>query len=95
MEILRKPGVDWGYKQHYRVNHSKNEFVSFTNRKNHINGIENFWGVAKVRLTKFRGLKPSYFNLHLKECEWRFNNRHNNLYKIMLQLLRKESKTGS
>ena len=31
--------VDYGTKAHYRVKHSKNEFV---NGKNHINGIENF-----------------------------------------------------
>jgi transposase len=85
--------VDWGYKRHYRVNHSNNEFVSGNNPKNHINGIENFWGVAKVRLSKFRGLRPEYFNLHLKECEWRFNNRHLNLYPIMLQYLRNDSKS--
>ena len=31
--------VDYGYKQHYRVKHSDNEFA---NGRNHINGIENF-----------------------------------------------------
>ena len=30
-----------GAKTHYRVKHSENEFV---NGRNHINGIENFWG---------------------------------------------------
>ena len=34
-----------------------------------INGIENFWGLAKVRLSKFRGIHKSHFYLHLKECE--------------------------
>ncbi|MDR0957241.1 MAG: IS1595 family transposase [Candidatus Nomurabacteria bacterium] len=84
--------VDWGYKRHYRVNHGNNEFVSEHNPKNHINGIENFWGVAKVRLSKFRGLRSEYFNLHLKECEWRFNNRHNDLYQLMLQYLRNDNR---
>jgi transposase len=31
--------VDYGYKKHYRVNHSKNEFAK---GQKHINGIENF-----------------------------------------------------
>jgi len=31
--------VDYGYKQHYRVKHSDNEFAK---GRNHINGIENF-----------------------------------------------------
>ncbi len=82
--------VDWGYKRHYRVNHGKNEFVSNTNPRNHINGIENFWGIAKVRLTKLRGLRKDHFNLHLKECEFRYNMRHEDMYHELLKLLRKE-----
>ena len=68
--------VDRGYKHHYRVSHGNNEFVSKDNPKNHINGIENFWGITKVRLAKLRGLRKDHFNLHLKECEFRYNMRH-------------------
>ena len=39
--------VDYGVKAYYKVKYSKNEFNEFTNGKNHINGIENFWGYAK------------------------------------------------
>ena len=77
--------VDLGYKRHYRVNHSINEFAS---KESTINGIENFWGLAKVRLAKYRGLSRNTFYLHLKECEWRFNYRSENLYKILLDLLK-------
>jgi len=49
----------------FRVKHSKNELA---NGKNHINGIENFWGYAKHRLSKFKGIKKENFLLHLKEC---------------------------
>ncbi len=87
--------VDWGYKRHYRVNHGNNEFVNRTNPKNHINGIENFWGIAKVRLTKLRGLRKDHFNLHLKECEFRYNMRHEDMYHKLLKLLRKERKRSS
>jgi len=45
--------VNYGYKKHYRVKHSENEFAL---GHNHINGIENFWGLCKVRLAKFRGV---------------------------------------
>lgn len=79
--------VDWGYKKHYRVNHGQNEFAR---GNSHINGIENFWGVAKVRLAKFRGLRQEYFNLHLKECEFRYNMRYEDMYHELLKLLRKE-----
>lgn len=77
--------VDAGYKKHHRVHHGANEFAR---GRKHINGIENFWGLAKTRLTKFRGIHKSTFYLHLKECEFRFNNRHKNLYQILLKILR-------
>ena len=79
--------VDFGYKKHFRVHHSKNEFA----RGNaHINGIESFWGYAKNRLVKFKGMDKKMFNLHLKECEFRFNNRKQNIYRILLAIFRKE-----
>lgn len=62
--------VDLGYKKHFRVHHGKNEFVR---GKTHINGIESFWGYAKTRLSKFRGINKKSFYLHLKESEFRFN----------------------
>jgi hypothetical protein len=72
-----------GYKKHHWVQHGNNEFA---NIKAHINEIENFWGIAKMRLAKFRGLSKSTFYLHLKECEFRFNHRGQNLYKLLLKL---------
>jgi len=80
--------VDFGYKKHFRVYHGKNEFAR---GNSHINGIEFFWGYAKNRLVKFKGMGKSMFNLHLKECEFRFNNRKQNIYKILLGIFRKES----
>ncbi|MCH8240529.1 MAG: hypothetical protein IIB62_10870, partial [Proteobacteria bacterium] len=41
---------------------------------------EGFWGLAKVRLSKFKGLPKHTFHLHLKETEWRYNHRHSNKY---------------
>jgi len=79
--------VNMGYKKHFRIAHSKNEFAK---NHNHINGIENFWGLAKVRLSKFRGMHKSTFNLHLKECEFRFNHRHENLYDLFLKMLKEK-----
>lgn len=74
-----------GY-DHYRVFHSKNEFAR---GKSHVNGIEAFWSFAKRRLNKFNGLSEQTFMLHLKECEWRWNHREENLHAILLTLLRK------
>ena len=79
--------VDYGAKEHYRLKHSKNEFA---NGKNHINGIENFWGYAKHRLAKFKGIKKENFLLHLKECEFRYNTKttQEDLYQKLLKLIR-------
>ena len=75
--------VDLGFQKHYRVQHGKDEFAVGTN---HINGIEGFWGLAKVRLVKFRGMSKNTFYLHLKECEFRFNYRNQDLYKVLLKI---------
>jgi transposase len=77
--------VHMGYRKHYRVQHGKDEFVRGTA---HINGIEGFWGLAKTRLVKFKGMSPSTFYLHLKECEFRFNHRDKDLYQLLLKITR-------
>ena len=79
--------VDLGYRKHFRVEHRESVFVS--RRGVHINGIESFWSAAKTRLAKRRGIRREYFYLHLKECEFRFNYRRRNLYRALLDLVRK------
>jgi len=74
-----------GY-QHYRVYHSKDEFVR---GKSHVNGIESFWSFAKRRLAQFNGLTDETFVLHLTECQFRFNSRNQNIYDTLLASLRK------
>jgi len=76
--------VDIGYG-HFRVDHSKDKFVR---GKAHINGIEGFWGYAKVRLVRFRGMHKQTFLLHLKETEFRFNLRQQNIGRLILKLCR-------
>jgi len=77
--------VDLGFKKHYRVHHGKNEF---TRGHSHINGIESFWSYAKRRLMKFHGISDSTFYLHLKECEFRYNYRNENIYLLLLKMFR-------
>lgn len=78
-----------GY-DHYRVFHSHNEFVR---GKSHVNGIESFWSFAKRRLAKFNGLTDEKFYLHLKECEFRFNHRHEkDIIKVLWTLWKTNSK---
>jgi uncharacterized transposase-like protein HI_1328.1 len=54
---------------HLRINHS----THLAEKQYCINGIENFWNRAKRHLRKFNGIPKEHFELHLKECEWRFN----------------------
>jgi len=68
-----------GYK-HHRVFHKRGEF---SRGKSHVNGIESFWSFAKARLAKLKGTRREKFFLHLKECEWRFNHRRDNIYYIL------------
>ena len=38
-----------------------------------------------------RGVTRKNFNLHLKETEWRFNHRNENIYKLLLSNLKRRS----
>ncbi|MCB9801119.1 MAG: IS1595 family transposase [Pseudomonadales bacterium] len=71
--------------KHYRVYHSKDEFVR---GKSHINGIESFWSFCKRRMRKQNGVRKDKFLIHLKECEWRWNHRNEDIYQILLKKLR-------
>lgn len=71
--------------KHYRVYHSKDEFVR---GKSHINGIESFWSFCKRRMRKQNGIRKTRFLIHLKECEWRWNHRNDDIYQILLKRLR-------
>ena len=75
-----------GYK-HHRIHHHENEFVR---GKNHVNGIESFWSYTKRRLLKFNGIRKDKFLLHLKESQFRWNNR-TNIYQILLKNFREKS----
>lgn len=55
-----------------------------------LNRIENFWGNAKSRLAKFKGMHSSTYKYHVKECEFRYNNREKDLYQLLLKILRKD-----
>jgi transposase-like protein len=72
-----------GY-EHYRVFHSDNEFAR---GKCYVNGIEAFWSYCKRRLSKFNGINSDKFILHLKESEFRYNNRENDLYQILIKII--------
>jgi transposase len=69
------------------VQHGHNEIAK---GNQHIIGIESFWSYAKRRMVKFNGVSRGTFFLHLKETEFCFNHRHENLYKVLLKMLSKQ-----
>lgn len=70
--------------KHEIVTHSQDEYVR---GDSHINGIEGFWSYAKAWMYHYRGVPKKYFHLYLKEIEFRFNHRNDNIFDIMSQLM--------
>ena len=71
-----------GYR-HLRVDHDRR----FSRGKVHINGLEGFWAYAKERLIKHHGVSKERFPLYLKEMEFRYNHRHQDLFPLVVQYL--------
>ena len=72
------------YGKHLVVNHSK-DFVD-KRSKNHINGIEGFWSYAKHILYNYRGVSRYHFPMYLKEIEFRYNHKDDNVFKLLLKI---------
>lgn len=71
------------FGKHMQVNHSK---TYVTKRHNHINGIEGFWSYSKHKLYNYRGVSKANFPLYLKEMEYRFNHRKENIIESVMKL---------
>jgi len=56
--------------------------------RNHINGIEGFWSYTKHWLHPYRGVPRKLLHIYLGEICYRFNHRHDDLYPLILKLLR-------
>lgn len=71
-----------GYR-HLKIDHKK----KFSSGKVYINGVEGFWSYAKERLVKHHGVSKERFPLYLKEMEFRYNNRDNSLFDLLVDYL--------
>ncbi|RTL11617.1 MAG: IS1595 family transposase [Neisseriaceae bacterium] len=60
---------------------------SYANKPSYVENLDNFWQFVKDRTGKFQGLAKHKAYLHLKESEFRFNFRNDNLYEVMLKLI--------
>jgi len=64
-----------GYR-HLSVDHQKR----FSSGKAYINGLEGFWSWASERFIKHHGVSKEHFPLYLKDLEFRYNNRHSDIF---------------
>jgi len=71
-----------GYR-HVKVDHA----VHFSRGRVHINGLEGFWSYAKERLMKHHGIAPRTFPFYLKEMEFRYNYRNDDLFSLVARYL--------
>lgn len=71
-----------GYR-HLKVDHNKR----FSSGKVYINGLEGFWSWAKERIIKHHGVSKEKFPLYLKELEFRYNNRHTDIFENVTDYL--------
>ena len=70
--------------KHKVVSHGMDEYVR---GDAHINGMEGFWSYAKTWMYHYRGVPKQYFHLYLKEIEFRFNNRDENIFEMLVKML--------
>jgi transposase len=79
--------VDMNGRWHYRLNAGSTQMKSASNPPG---SIEDFLGFARKRLTTINLNGADHFHLLLKECEFRFNNRNDNLYRLLLKRFREK-----
>jgi transposase len=71
------------YGKHNIIDHDK-KLVE--DNHNHINGIEGFWSFAKERFHKYHGIDKKNYPFYLKEMEFRFNHRNENVFKLLIDI---------
>src|ERR1700712_4372428 len=59
------------------------------NGKSQQDDITVFWGNTRSRLLKFRGMNKNTLYLHVKESEFRYNFREDDINKILLNIIYK------
>lgn len=67
--------------------HIINKQYSYAKGRTHINGIEGFWSYAKERFHKYHGIKMKNYPLYLKEMEFRFNCRNEDIYALLVDII--------
>ena len=71
------------YGKHNIIKHDEDKFAD---NHNHINGIEGFWSYAKERFHKYHGINKNNYPFYLKEMEFRFNHRNENVFNLLFDI---------
>ena len=65
----------------------KNSTYETAHRMGDMERVESFSHVLRLRLIKFKGLRREKFYFHLKESEYRYNHRDEDLNSLLLAML--------
>lgn len=79
------------FGKHMKVNHQ----YTFGKSHNHINGLEGFWSYAKERFHKYHGINMKNYPSYLKEMEFRYNHRDEDIYNSMFNIIFSQIGTNS
>ena len=64
--------------------------TKYENKLSYVQDLEKFWVYVKSRVIKFHGLARHKYYLHMKECEFRFNFRNEDLYNVLLTMFKEQ-----
>ncbi|GAO42901.1 hypothetical protein FPE01S_02_00060 [Flavihumibacter petaseus NBRC 106054] len=78
--------TNWRLYRKDMMNGSAGKYVS--------DDISGFWGLTRSRLMKFRGLNRNTLYLHIKECEFRYNHRNEDMQAKLLVMINRQPLHG-
>lgn len=79
--------ADFNSVRLFRINTAPSGFVK---GRSSIDEIDMFWGMLKSRLVKFRGLNSGTLHLHVKETEFRYNHRNQEIYDLIVNIIQRK-----
>ncbi|EPR37318.1 putative Transposase, ISXO2 [Desulfovibrio sp. X2] len=63
-------------------------YVNIRGRSAYVDSLSgNFWSFARTRLRRFNGVTPKRFPLYLKELEFRYNHRNEDIFPLLADRL--------
>lgn len=81
--LIREKIVKYSIAEYNRLMNNTGILHAHTNDKK---SIDKFLTFAKKRLAKFNGCSQNSLHLHLKECEFRYNHRGEDLFKLVKKI---------